>query len=210
MKDEFVMVPRAELVRLQENLDPHRGAVAWGIACDLLARPAEQHQGEPVALPARKSYEESFSVHGQGQAMGWNACLDEIAKLGPLYTHADPGEVERLRADLAEAQQKYRDELGKRLSGEVKSEAKLAERDALISELEEDRLRMQEGLKDVIDWIGCSQSTGALRTIAEKALSASSEPSVPTWSCQPCKIEQPTDRPCDACSGATELKIWQS
>lgn len=206
MKDEFVMVPRAELVRLQENLDPHRGAVAWGIACDLLARPAEQHQGEPVALPARKSYEESFSVHGQGQAMGWNACLDEIAKLGPLYTHADPGEVERLRADV---------ETMRRKNNEYWHEtetlrAQLAERDALISELEEDRLRMQEGLKDVIDWIGCSQSTGALRTIAEKALSASAGPSVPTWSCQPCKIEQPTDRPCDACSGATELKIWQS
>lgn len=52
--------------------------------------PAQQRQGEPVALPARKSYEESFSVHGQGQIMGWNACLDEIAKLGPLYTRADP------------------------------------------------------------------------------------------------------------------------
>jgi hypothetical protein len=62
-------------------------------------KPAEQHQGEPVALPDRKSYEGSFSAHGKGQIMGWNACLDEIAKLGPLYTHADAGEVERLRSE---------------------------------------------------------------------------------------------------------------
>lgn len=60
-----------------------------------------QHQGEPVALPERKSYEESFSVHGQGQIMGWNAYHDEVAKLGPLYTHADAGEVERLRKGIA-------------------------------------------------------------------------------------------------------------
>ncbi|WP_238738855.1 hypothetical protein [Pseudomonas putida] len=40
-----------------------------------------------------------------------------------------------------------------------------------------------------------------------KSLPASAEPNAPTWSCQPCKIEQPTDRPCDACGGATELKI---
>lgn len=56
----------------------------------------EQHQGEPVVLPAR-CVSKLFSAH---YVRGWNACLDEIAKLGPLYTHADPGEVERLRAAL--------------------------------------------------------------------------------------------------------------
>lgn len=97
---EFVMVPRAELVRLQENMDPHRGAVAWGIVCDLLAKPAEQHQGEPVVLPERISMgklpTEQSSRYHIGERHGWNACLDEIAKLGPLYTHADAAEVERL------------------------------------------------------------------------------------------------------------------
>ncbi|MCT8164972.1 MULTISPECIES: Lar family restriction alleviation protein [unclassified Pseudomonas] len=107
--------------------------------------PAEEHQGEPAALPERKA----ITAHGltalDSEAEGWNACLDEIAKLGPrythpvrgepvgymnqasidairshgqalimvgvngfppgdkaipLYTHADPGEVERLRAAL--------------------------------------------------------------------------------------------------------------
>ncbi|MBA1195589.1 hypothetical protein G7011_00480 [Pseudomonas plecoglossicida] len=42
------------------------------------------------------------------------------------------------------------------------------------------------------------------------ALSASAEPSAPTWSCQPCQLEQPTDRPCDACSGHTELSAAKS
>lgn len=93
---------------------PVLGPISWGFREDpqahvekwnARAQPA-QHQGEPVALPGRKSYEESFSVHGQGQIMGWNAYHDEIAKLGPLYTHpapADPGEVERLRLLLGQA-----------------------------------------------------------------------------------------------------------
>lgn len=39
----------------------------------------------------------------------------------------------------------------------------------------------------------------------EAALSASAEPSAPTWSCQPCQLEQPTDRQCDVCGAPTEL-----
>lgn len=105
---------------------------------------APQHQGEPVALPERKEVVEEWATPGGPyRAEGWNACRDEIAKLGPLYprpvqgepvawtwqgaldelkeycpdgvrvfphkapgrpiplyTHADPGEVERLRAAL--------------------------------------------------------------------------------------------------------------
>lgn len=203
MKNEFVMVPRELLKRAADRLSDMGRAP---ISEPMFKLMNEQHQGEPAALPARKTVTTGLLSESNTHNQGWNACLDEIARLGPIYTRADHGEVERLRADV---------ETMRRKNNEYWHEtetlrAQLAERDALISELEEDRLRMQEGLKDVIDWIGCSQSTGALRTIAEKALSASSEPSVPTWSCQPCKIEQPTDRPCDACSGATELKIWQS
>ncbi|MCO7515760.1 hypothetical protein NJF44_10450 [Pseudomonas guariconensis] len=50
-----------------------------------LAQPAEQHQGEPVALPARK-HSRVTDTHAEG----WNACLDEIAKLGPLYASPAP------------------------------------------------------------------------------------------------------------------------
>ncbi|MBF8764166.1 hypothetical protein IR009_02885 [Pseudomonas putida] len=88
----------------------------------ILAQPAQQHQGEPVALPARKDptqhWVEPGGVH---KAEGWNSYHDEIAKLGPLYTRPAPAniaEVERepecfcvehglhietLRAHLAEA-----------------------------------------------------------------------------------------------------------
>ena len=66
-------------------------AIAAKFYGDKLAQHAEQHQGEPVALPER------LSAPGNGvwhplvpRHLVWNACLDEIAKLGPLYTHADP------------------------------------------------------------------------------------------------------------------------
>ena len=75
MGNEFVMVPRTELQRLQENMDPHRGAVAWGIVCDLLERPAVQHQGEPVALPERQS-EDCFQNDQSEQAFQPTACSD--------------------------------------------------------------------------------------------------------------------------------------
>ncbi|ULL06564.1 hypothetical protein JNO42_05980 [Pseudomonas putida] len=56
----------------------------------------EQHQGEPVALPARinmtKLPTEQSSRYHIGERHGWNACLDEIAKLGPLYTRPVQGE----------------------------------------------------------------------------------------------------------------------
>ncbi|WAX22381.1 hypothetical protein P6F34_gp28 [Pseudomonas phage MiCath] len=48
-----------------------------------------QQQSGPVALPERKNYD-NRSFQASCEATGWNACLDEIAKLGPLYTHADP------------------------------------------------------------------------------------------------------------------------
>lgn len=87
MKDEFVMVPRAELVRLQENMDPHRGAVAWGIVCDLLA---EQHLDEPVAWAL------IGAVGGTEIGMERSELLHDRGKYGgeivPLYTHVDPGE----------------------------------------------------------------------------------------------------------------------
>ncbi|HDS1728220.1 TPA: hypothetical protein QEM47_000943 [Pseudomonas putida] len=48
-----------------------------------------------------------------------------------------------------------------------------------------------------------------LRRIAD-ALSASAGPSSPTWSCQACQAEQPTDRACDACGGQTALIAAES
>lgn len=58
------------------------------------AAPADQHQGEPVAV-----------LYADGTVMSKAECGDAFATCcrveTPLYTHADPAEVERLRADLA-------------------------------------------------------------------------------------------------------------
>lgn len=56
-----------------------------------LTQPAEPHQGESVTLPARKHPVRS-DYSQDILAEGWNACLDEIAKLGPLYTRPAQGE----------------------------------------------------------------------------------------------------------------------
>ncbi|MGR3991438.1 coiled-coil domain-containing protein [Pseudomonas sp. 1121_17] len=219
--NQMVLAPRELLERLDLGKNTAVAMAALPELRELLAKPAEQHQGEPVALPERRD-EMTADWRDDPGAVQWNACLDEIAKLGPLYTRpaqgepafwmyemdghmgphvytktrwreckepftetalytrADPAEVgeikkhnaellgevdtltaevERLRAEnqslrktlpnsttelvdlraqLAEAQQQYRDELGKRLAGEVKSEAKLAERDALLRKLAAD------------------------------------------------------------------------
>lgn len=88
--------------------------------------PAEEHQGEPVALPERKDPTQQWHiVGGVAKAEGWNACLDEIAKLGPLYLHADPGEVERLRENHRKHAARLIDERGQ-------LRAQLVERDALL------------------------------------------------------------------------------
>lgn len=67
---------------------------------------AEQHQGEPVTLPMRRSWSGIASWRQQAEVKAWNACLDEIAKLGPLYTHADAGEVVALRSAYLRASER--------------------------------------------------------------------------------------------------------
>jgi|GEM_PF-2662920 len=55
------------------------------------------NQGEPVTLPARREPVGVTSTGGYSliqakKDRGWNACLDEIAKLGPLYSRPAQGE----------------------------------------------------------------------------------------------------------------------
>lgn len=147
--------------------------------------PAEQHQGEPVALPARKDptrhWVEPGGVH---KAEGWNSYHDEIAKLGPLYTRPAPAnsaEVERepecfcvehglhietLRAQLAEAQAKgdlLNDARVKAEELQWTAERKLAEAHALLRKL-----------YDNLDL-----SLGGYREDIGEMLSASAEPGAP-------------------------------
>ncbi|WP_085678233.1 MULTISPECIES: hypothetical protein [unclassified Pseudomonas] len=98
--------------------------------------PAEQHQGEPVKLPAYKLASE-YNSHDwdEGYRDGWGACRDEIAKLGPLYTHADPGEIERLRTELVEWKdrcQRNNDDAMEWMAKHDTLRAQLAERNAAL------------------------------------------------------------------------------
>lgn len=141
--EKMVLVPLSELQRLQENMDPHRGAVAWGIVCTLLEQPAIPHQGEPVAV-----------MYANGSVLTKADCGDSFeicCKVEtPLYTHADAGDVERLtrkcqNADLAlKVQTQNCDRLrawGKANAGLAQTcmdeletrRAQLDERDALIN-----------------------------------------------------------------------------
>jgi len=93
--------------------------------------PAEQHQGEPVALPKRLPVRmpEGRSLPN-GYAEAWNACLTEVEKLGPLYAHTDPGEAERLREEI----QSLRKALPNSTTELVDLRAQLAEGNVLLRE----------------------------------------------------------------------------
>lgn len=270
--NQMVSVPRALLERIKETCMFTMLLEDYDNLRVALGNPAEQHQGEPVKLPERKTDHLSDSVHG------WNACLDEIAKLGPLYTHAGPAEVERLReqvetlrlmtndylveterlrAQLAEAERLRSDLAALRrwettllaeverlkrraqdadlaLAAQTKqvhnlraqlatetaradsavgdaneAERKLAEAHALLREADEfmyamtgnDTQRDLDARYGALQW---EDAICALRGRIASSLSASAEPSAPTWSCQACQVEQPTDRPFDVCGGKTE------
>jgi hypothetical protein len=97
MSDEFVMVPRKltrEMLDELTNGDSEKNNVMklrWGQA--LKVAPAQQHQGEPVALPERLDPPKNGESHQLlPRYLVWNACLDEIAKLGPLFSRPVQGE----------------------------------------------------------------------------------------------------------------------
>lgn len=126
-------------------------------------QPAQQHHGEPVALPERKQPRPQgdwTSPETYRENLGWNACLDEIAKLGPLYQRTDAefiallerdrkahcGAIHSQAGELAELRKEnehlragwYKDESdNNRFWPEELQEAKseLAERDALLQDL---------------------------------------------------------------------------
>lgn len=101
----------------------NKAIIAQAIVC----LRAEQNQGEPVALPERK-ITNGLNWNASLVAESWNACIDELAKLGPLYTHGDPAEVERLRAQVNDWTGKWE----KAIKAGAALESKLAERDALL------------------------------------------------------------------------------
>lgn len=151
MSNEFVMVP-LELAEVAARALSSNGYDLQ--ARDLEAALVQRHQGEPVALPERKLHVHQGLSHTDAKADGWNACLDEIAKLGPLYTHSDPSDIRVTRQALES------------LKGEANDlRAHLAEWDALLQEI-----RGQSGSS----WL-----RGETQHKLDAALSASAELSAP-------------------------------
>lgn len=163
---EYVMVPREWL---QDLVSAGAGEPVSRRDLETAAKAlAEQHQGEPVALPERKQPRPQgdwTSPETYRENLGWNACLDEIAKLGQLHTHADPGEVERKledqRREFAHAQTVEHRKWAELVDG---LKAQLAERDALL----------RDSVKQVRLW-----QDGELLLKIVTLLSASAEPSAP-------------------------------
>lgn len=115
---------------------------------------SKQADAQPVAMPARRSFP---ALGPSFYARGWNACLDEIAKLGPLYTHADADEVERLR--------------GKVETMRCKNNELHDELDTLRAQLVEVARRYKNGTLTIVDVSNALE--GRLYTLAE----ASAKPS---------------------------------
>lgn len=157
-----------------------------------------QHQGEPVALPEKKRGSVGFA---KGIQDGWNACLDEITKLGPLYIHPNPNvrweavaneqvkvidelkpEVERLRAEIEEWNRIFDMQEGKIDA----LRAKLAEAHALLQDFVDCPWNVEEatipkaGIEAAPQNVVGTMHVGLVRLRKVRAwLSASAEPSAP-------------------------------
>ena len=113
-------------------------------------------------------------------------------------------EAEQLRAKQAERATLLRDNSGKliRMAAHLISAPLFALQDLQDEDKKMTRARVDKAV-DTAD-ARLKDAAYELRRIAD-ALSASAGPSSPTWSCQACQVEQPTDRACDACGGQTAL-----
>lgn len=131
---DYVMVPREQLKTWQ------RCALRWKIdgigieIMDVLNKPAQQHQGKPVAwLVNGPDHRNAYIQDPMDWAQGYEVV--------PLYTHADHGEVERLRAELAGTiaeSQRRRDCCADLIEERNTLRAQLAERDALLRDAHEE------------------------------------------------------------------------
>jgi hypothetical protein len=133
-KNEFMMVPRElDVEGARDFYNEHwtgRCEDLWPQLLDYVkAKPAEQHQGEPVAWMA---WIKLGSLAGQLIQVEHATNLNPKLYEGPfpVFRHADPGEIERLRAEAG--QHKLAMDAA---CGEIEAlRAQLAERDALLRE----------------------------------------------------------------------------
>ena len=180
--EQMVSVPRAEIEAAAERFARAQIFDFSSKLRALLAQPAAQHQGEPVALPARRKEtgDEEYDERNRPAIDAWNACLDEIAKLGPLYPHADANV--RWKAVADEQMQviaRLREGIAKHWKVVCDQRAEL---DALRAQLAEQNALLREVLEAFqLEPDGSCINPGRdfIRPWAEKlsALSASAEPS---------------------------------
>nr|WP_279153333.1 Lar family restriction alleviation protein [Pseudomonas mosselii] len=163
-------------------------------AVELWNARAEQHQGEPAAYQFQgrdgKWYGFTNERHYQ------NTLADGTWPIRPLYTHADPGEVERLQFELSETmaiangQTSLRKEEAEDWAKERDTlRAQLAERDALITRV------VHSGALTCPDYSELEAECCAL--------SASAEPSAPVERDERADCENCDDTglgPCTVCA----------
>jgi hypothetical protein len=156
---------------------------------------------EPVKLPERKHHKCHGLTALDIECDGWNACLDAVEKLGPLYTHgrkglverllseierlnrelrahADASEVERLRVENKRLWTAYSDQQDKRIAAE-------GERDNARAQLAELGALLRDARSDMQIWCDKHPDEAPLtkhliRTI-DAALSARAEPIAPKY-----------------------------
>jgi hypothetical protein len=201
---EFVMVPRVPTDEMKEAADGLGFVFSHGdeecngiISADMAeeiyqvmidAKPAEQHQGEPVAWIVTDMNGDSYFAYDK-----------QTSSDKPLFTRADPAEVERLRegitkhwkvvcdqraeldtlrAQLAERDALLRDNSGKliRMAAHLISAPLFALQDLLDEDKKMTRARVDAAVESADARL--KDAAYELRRIAD-ALSASAEPSAP-------------------------------
>ena len=164
---EFVMVPNELAERAIDafaSIGMHDELLQLH---EILDKPAEQHQGEPVArVEVGADRNACVTITDNNWLRGLKD--KTIHQVVPLYTHADPGEVERLRykAELYDEVWGLATGLGfMNVTTAISTlRAQLAERDALLREV----------APAVSTWVNGKKSE--LRARIDAVLSASAEP----------------------------------
>ena len=223
----MINISRELAVRIEQILTGGHWAEAWApTIAELQELLTQQHQREPVALPER-------DADGPGPWNdGWNACLDEIAKLGPLYAHPAPAQVGPIGVVRESADRGYqvrwtqggmqslRDGLHLYThadAGEVESLraelAELKERCQRNNDQAMEWMRKHDALRDqlaVIDRKATEYACQSIPTGREcrfgdeiAALSASAEPSTPVCDIDPTGSEYRADK----CPEDLDIKI---
>lgn len=148
------------LVRLLVEFTEHATEDSDAMPCPTIGANSFDHTGEDVWQFAGWSWEQDCFTQGEGEPVGWLPLLDT--------PHADPGEVERLRADLAEwkKQAAYNQDTALRWQADNEAlRAQLAEAHALLRDIKQTGMYTAKG--------------PSITERIDAALSASAEPSAP-------------------------------